>query len=246
VSPKPETPEAEPSDTFASTRRGLQLVVTHVLARGRGDHGGRIGLRVTATGIATPVFGPDETVLRLVGTVLVREHQTADGARADVVDLAGRTLAEAAAFAGVDLAVPFTPGGDAPPVGDPTALLELDPVATVEILAWYGTGARVLDTVLPELSEPTVAQLWPEHFDLGLAAATASGGVTLGFSPGDDGLPEPYVYVAPWDEARPGDPAFWSAPFGAVLTRSDLGGSADPLPGAVAFVRRGLDALGPA
>jgi hypothetical protein len=231
---------------FAATRRSLQVVVTHVLARGRAVHGGRFGLRATASGIGTPLFGPDETVLRLVGTMLVREYQTADGARLDVLDLAGRSLAEAARFAGVDLSEPFEPGADAPRLGDPTVVLELDPVAVGEILAWFGTGARVLDEVLPGLTGPTVAQLWPEHFDLGLAAVTRSGRVNLGVSPGDETVPEPYLYVAPWETGRPGDRSFWNAPFGAVLTRSELAGSSDPVAACMAFLRRGSDLLGPA
>jgi hypothetical protein len=227
------------------TRRELQRLATHVLARGRADHGGRFGLRVTPSGIATPAFGPFDTVLRLSGSVLIREHQTPDGAVAETLGLTGRTLAQAAAFAGVDLTSPFDGGHDAPPVGEPDAPLVLDPDAAAGLLSWFAVGARVLDGVLSELSAPTVAQVWPEHFDLGLAAATASGGVTLGASPGDDAVPEPYVYVAPWEAGRPGDPGFWNAPFGAVVTRSSLD-RADPVPGAVAFVRRGLALLGPA
>jgi hypothetical protein len=87
--------------------------------------------------------------------------------------------------------------------------------------------------------------VWPEHFDLAVAAATGSGGVTLGFSPGDDAVPEPYVYVAPWEPDRPGDADYWNAPFGAVVTRADLAGS-DSVGGALEFVRRGLALLGPA
>jgi len=227
------------------TRRELQRLATHVLARGRADHGGRFGLRATPSGIGTPPFGPVDTVLRLSGTVLIREHQTGDGAPAETIDLTGRTLAGAAGFAGVDLASTFDAGHDAPLLGDPDAPLVLDPDAAVAVLSWFAIGARVLDAVLPQLSVPTAAQVWPEHFDLGLAAATGSGGVTIGASPGDDAVPEPYVYLAPWEAGRPGDPRFWNAPFGAAVTRSELD-AVDPVPGVVAFVRRGLELLGPA
>jgi len=233
-----------PADETVS-RRELQRLATHVLARARADHGGRFGLRATPSGIGTPLFGPDDATLRLSGTSLVREHQTPDGATAAVLDLAGRSLGQAAAFAGVDLDVAFSPGADAPDVGDPDSPLALDPAVAARLLAWFPTGARVLDALLPELSAPTAAQVWPEHFDLGLAAVTGSGGVTLGASPGDDAVPEPYVYVAPWEPTRPGDPSYWNAPFGAVVPRSDLAGS-DAVEGALAFVRRGLALLGPA
>ena len=228
-------------DPLAPTRRTLQRVATHVLARARADHGGRFGLRVTPSGIATPVFGPDETVVRLAGTDLIHEHQTPDGAVLEVLALPGRTLAEAAAFAGVDLDVPFTPGGDAPAVGDPSVPLDLDPVAAAELFDWFATGARALDAVLPALTSPTVAQLWPEHFDVGLAATTASGGVTLGVSPGDDAVPGPYVYVAPWGPDRPGDPGFWNVPFGAAAARAVLTG--EPVAAAAGFLRQGLALL---
>ena len=235
---------ASPADETA-TRRELQRLATHVLARARADHGGRFGLRATPSGVGTPLFGPDDTTVRLSGTSLVLEHQTPDGATASVLDLAGRTLADAATFVGVDLGPAFAPGGDAPALGDPDALLDLDPAAAAGLLAWFPTGAQVLDALLPELTAPTAAQVWPEHFDLGLASVTGSGGVTLGASPGDDAVPEPYVYVAPWDPVRPGDGAYWNAPFGAVVTRADLAGS-DTVEGALAFVRRGLALLGPA
>ncbi len=235
----------QPADRLAPTRRELQRVATHVLARARAAHGGRFGLRATPSGIGTPLFGPDDTALRLTRSALVREHQGADGATAEVLELPGRTLADAAAFAGADLAVPFAPGGEAPAVGDPTVPLVLDPSSAAELLAWFATGARALDALLPELTDPTAAQVWPEHFDLGLAATTGSGGVTLGASPGDDGVPEPYVYVAPWGPGRPGDADFWNSPFGAVVTRAELGG-ADTVGGAVEFLHRGLALLGPA
>ena len=113
------------------------------------------------------------------------------------------------------------------------------------LLGWFGTGARALDVLLPELSGPTAAQLWPEHFDLGLAATTGSGGVTLGVSPGDDAVPGPYAYVAPWEDARPGDPEFWNVRFGAAFTQPQLS-DGDPVDATVAFFRRGLGRLGPA
>ena len=56
-------------------------------------------------------------------------------------------------------------------------------------------------------------------------------------------MAEPYLYVAPWADDRPGDPGFWNAPYGAVITRSTL--AADPDPGAAGtgFLLRGLDLL---
>ena len=231
-------------DGYARTRTELQRVATHVLARARADHGGRFGLRATPSGLGTPMFGPDETVLRLVGTELVLERQTDAGAVVVVTDLAGRSLADAASSAGVDLSVPFTPGADAPAVGDPQAPLDLDGASCAVLLGWFAFGSQVLDAVLPELDGPTVAQVWPEHFDLGCSATTGSGGVNLGASPGDAGVPEPYLYVAPWESGRPGDPDYWNAPYGAVATRSELAaGDGGAFAAGCAFLRRGLTAL---
>ena len=235
---------ADVPDVLVATRRDLQRLATHVLARARALDGGHFGLRATATGIGTPAFGPAGTVLRLAGTTLVREDQTSEGAHVELLALEGASLADAAGLAGVDLALPFTPGADAPGVGDPRRRLALDPPSVGRILAWFVSGAGALDAVLPDLAEPTVAQLWPEHFDIGLSASTASGGVNLGASPGDDAVPEPYLYVAPWTAARPGDPEYWNAPFGAVLTSHDLAGAGDPTAAGAAFLRLGLDALG--
>ena len=64
--------------------------------------------------------------------------------------------------------------------------------------------------------------------------------MNLGFSPGDAFSDEPYVYVGPWGAARPGAAGYWNAPFGAVLTRSEVHGVDDGL----AFIRTGLDCLG--
>jgi hypothetical protein len=239
------TTETLPDD-FAATRADLQRVATHVLARARAAHGGRFGLRVTPTGLATLPFGDDDSVLRLAGSTLVVEQQHADGVTTRTLSLAGASLAEAAAFAGTSLAEPFAPGADAPPVGDVDAPLRLDAASLHIVLDWYVTGARVLDAVLPRLDTPTAAQLWPEHFDLGMSATAGSGGVNLGASPGDRGVAEPYLYVAPWTADRPGDPDFWNVDYGAVATRSTLLAAGDPVTAGVAFVTRGLGLLGTA
>jgi hypothetical protein len=229
-------------DDYAASRRELQRIATHVLARARATHGGRFGLRVTASGIGTPPFGPEETVVRIAGATLVVEGQTPDGRAAASSALAGVSLADAASFVGITLDEPFSPGADAPPVGDPDAPLVLGAASVAIALDWYGLGARVLDAVLPHLDGPVAAQLWPEHFDLGSGAGNG-GGVNLGASPGDAGGDGPYLYVGPWTDARPGDPEYWNAPFGAVATRADLLATGDPFAAGVAFLLRGLTLL---
>jgi hypothetical protein len=60
---------------------------------------------------------------------------------------------------------------------------------------WYQLGAHALASfaaAVPD-DQPTSAQLWPEHFDLGITAAR----VNYGVSPGDGHIAEPYLYVGP-------------------------------------------------
>src|SRR5438093_1388828 len=65
----------------------------------------------------------------------------------------------------------------------------------------------------------------------------------FGASPGDTSTDEPYLYVGPWTAERPGDASYWNAPFGAVVTRSQLMATDDPVAAGVAFARRGVELL---
>jgi hypothetical protein len=89
--------------------------------------------------------------------------------------------------------------------------------------------------------------LWPEHFDVAFDAATRPGErVNLGGSSGDGYSDEPYLYVGPFSDARPGDAGFWNAPFGATRTRSELlaiGGEAGLAASGAAFLRDGYGRL---
>ncbi len=233
-------------DGFLTTRAELQRVATHVLARRRADLCGKFGLRATPGGVGTPACGPEHEVVRIAGTSLVREVTGAE-ARTTTLDLAGATLGEAATLVGVDLTAAFEAGHDTPPVGDPEAPLEVDP-ASAEVLAeWFAFGWVVIDSVVVGLApdaEPSVLQLWPEHFDAGCdVAAAAELRVNLGASPGDAAIPDPYLYVGPWGDARPGDASYWNAPFGAVLTYDALRDADDPLALGVDFFRRGIELL---
>jgi hypothetical protein len=235
---------AVPTTTLTGTRSALQRAAVHVLARRRFEVAGRFGLRAAPGGLATPAFGPDPEVLRTAGRFLVREV----GGRASAMVVPGATLRELAAFAGTDLSAPFEAGGDTPPVGDPDEPLVIDRDALACLTRWFTLAWAVLDEVTASLPAPVVAstvQVWPEHFDAATAVDLGGGaGVNLGFSPGDGFEAEPYVYVGPWGSERPGDPAFWNAPFGAVRAASVV--DADPDPAAVcrAFLRAGLAALG--
>lgn len=163
------------------------------------------------------------------------------------LDLRVASLSEAAAFAEADLAAPFDAGSDTPPVGDVDVPLAVDAAAASALADWFAFGTAALDAVVAALdptAEPSVVQVWPEHFDAGCDVAAVPGQrVNLGASPGDGLSTEPYLYVGPWGPDRPGHPDYWNAPFGALLGHAALRDSTDPQGDAVAFLRRGLELL---
>jgi hypothetical protein len=220
-----------------TTRSELHRVAAHVLGRRRDAVSGHFGLRASPGGIATPAFGPEPETLRLTPAWLVREV----GSEARGLALEGATLATLAEFAGADLAADFSVGAGTPAPGPTDEPLSLDATELDALFSWFDLGWRVLDEVMAGRAGATI-QLWPEHFDVGTALDLGDGvGVNLGFSPGDGFSDEPYLYVGPWGAARPGPADFWNAPFGAALTRSAVHGADD----CVAFLRAGLDRLGP-
>ena len=233
---------------FAATRGALHRVAVHVMARRRHALVGRFGLRAAPGGIGSPAAGPDHEVLRTSGAWLVRER-TGDAASTELLDLGSASLVEAAGFAEVDLDAELSVGRDTPPVGDREAPLAVDDAAAVALGDWCAFGWRALDLAAAGAgpsAAPSVVQLWPEHFDAGCDVGV--GGerrANLGASPGDGFHPEPYLYVGPWGDERPGDPDYWNAPFGAVVGHAALATAGDPLAAAVAFLRNGLERLAP-
>lgn len=226
--------------TLVTNRHTLQRVATHVLARRRHAVSGRFGLRATPGGIGTPAFGPPEAleVVRTSGPWLV--HERAGEVR--VVAMHGATLAELAALVDVDLSAEFSVGKDTPEVGDADAALTLDAGAALDLAAWYDLGWRALDLIGLDATAPAPIQLWPEHFDASCLLSIGPGAddkCDAGLSPGDHHHSEPYLYVGPWVSRRPGDPAYWNAPFGALVPRSAISSVAD----AVAFYTEGLSRL---
>ena len=220
----------------AATRSTLQRVATHVLARRRCEVTGRFGLRATPGGFGTPAFGDGHPeVVRVAGGLLVHEHD----AGVSAVAIAGSTLAALAAVVGVDLEAPLSVGHDTPPVGDPAEPLVLDVPVTVVLADWLDLGWRALDQVTRSARGAAAVQLWPEHFDAGTSVQVGPAPddrVNLGVSHGDQHHDEPYLYVGPWGPQRPGDAAFWNAPFGAVRSRSSIASVAD----AVTFFDEGI------
>lgn len=223
------------------TRAGLHQLAVHVLARRRFAVTGRFGLRPSPGGLATPAFGgPDDLeVVRTSGRFLVLERG------GDVSVRPITTLAAAAELVGVDLTADFSVGSDTPvqvPVDD---VVPVDDADARMLAAWWAFGRTVIDEVVaadPAPAAPTVAQVWPEHFDLGCTVGRDDARINLGASPGDGYEPTPYLYVGPWSSERPGDERYWNAPFGAVLRRSQIDHltPAERRSHAVAFFTEGL------
>lgn len=235
--PVPPVPPA-----LGPTRATLHRIAAHVLGRRRHEVTGRFGLRTSPGGFATPAFGDGPEVVRVAGGTLIRE--TVEGAA--YLPIAGSTLQDLAMFAGTDITYDFSVGADTPELGDVDQPLDLDAHAGAVVADWYALGWHVLDetlAVLPSTAGPGVVQLWPEHFDAGTDVGVGGGPgqrVNLGVSPGDGFCDEPYLYVGPWGDERPGDPELWNAPFGAILRRSDVVGSPDPVAAGARFLLTGL------
>ncbi|MGO8824282.1 MAG: hypothetical protein ACLQU9_03470 [Acidimicrobiales bacterium] len=223
---------------MGATRDDLHRIAAHVLGRRRSAVSGHFGLRSSPDGVATPAYGPEPEVLRLAGAFLVREV----GTQCRSMPLDGATVAELARFAGADLGADFSAGPATPPLGSVDVPLRLDAAELDGLFHWFDLGWRVLDAVTSDAAAPgrATVQLWPEHFDAATALDLGAGaGVNLGFSGGDAFCEEPYAYVGPWGPERPGDPAYWNAPFGAFVPRARAGDVAD----CAAFLRSGLTLL---
>lgn len=220
-----------PDDALATTRASLQALAEHVASKARYVATGRIGLQVTPQGIVTPPFpsplieGADRRII-ITGTHV----EVIDGDRENRGTIT--TIRAAAELVGIEAGAPtdvFTPRTPL----DLDAPLVTDEAAAARIIAWYLMTNEALEALRAENAEhePSIVQLWPEHFDL----ACSIGEVNYGGSPGDDGIPQPYLYVGPWSPPPP-DGDFWTHPFGAARTADHIASAAD----AVAFFREGI------
>jgi hypothetical protein len=211
---------------LAVTRAGLHRVAEHVLAAARYAEAGRIGLMPSPGGFRTPPFGPDGGFIAVEGTDLVVGG--AAGTRRTVLT----TIRAAAEFAGTTPGAPSQVYKPATPLNLDEPLM-IDPDAARLLAEWYQLGAQAMSRLAAEIAgdQPGAVVLWPEHFDVGMTAAA----INYGASPGDDQIPEPYLYVSPHEGLPPGDSAFWNVPFGAARTFRQIGTVAE----AAAFFRDG-------
>lgn len=246
---------SELPDDWPDQREELRRIATHVVAQAQQQVTGHFSLVALPGGFGTPQFGPERRRVRVAGGSLFVEQ--ADGERDGepaattvVVTIAGSTLRQLCAAAGFEPDPDLRVGHDTPPPGDLDSPLRLDSVTSAVVGDWYALGQRAIDGAVASLpdAQASVVRLWPEHFDLGVdlaVDATGRPGVrcNLGASAGDDFHQEPYLYVGPWTDDRPGPPEFWNAPFGAVLGFGELDVSDNPLAAAGDFFLQGISAL---
>ena len=222
---------------LVATRQSLHAVAEQVLAPALHHATGRIGLRAAPGGFATPWFpldGGGERRIRVDGTDIVVE--TRGAGEEDLLREPLTTLRAAAAFVGIE---PGAPAGVYRPATtlSPDVPLVLDPRAAADLARFFAAGDEALAQFAAELPSPLpVAQLWPEHFDLGISAEE----INYGASPGDDATTS---RTSTWGRGR-GRRAkpFWNESFGASRTWEQAGDVA----GAVELFREGrAHALGP-
>lgn len=213
-------------NALETTRQTLHAIAEHLLAGDLARRTARIGLRATPGGFGQPEHLADghRRRLRIDGSRLVM----LDGDTERWHELT--TAAEAAAFAGAALG---PPGQSYAPetVLAPDQELLIDPEAAARLAGWFDLVNRSLEEVRRNHAdaEPSIAQVWPEHFVI----ACTIDEVNLGGSPGDADHPQPYLYVGPWTP-RVGD--FWNEPWGASLDWAEVPDVAS----AVSFLEDGL------
>lgn len=226
-------------DTFVSTRDSLHRVAEHVVAKARYIDDREIRLTAYPGGFATPLLEGDARV-RVDGDELVVDDP--EGSRRTALT----TIDAAAAFVGIEPGFP-TELYEPATTFVPDQQLHLDRGAAEALAAWYGFTAGALDQFATEIPEanPSTRILWPEHFDQAFYTEDADEArrANYGASPGDEGHPEPYLYVGPWGTTAAND--YWNAAHfnGAVFSLSQLLAAADPSASALQFLRTGRTLL---
>jgi hypothetical protein len=126
-------------------------------------------------------------------------------------------------------------------------LPDVDLAAAGALGEFYGFGCSVLEQLRADEpdGEPSVVQLWPEHFDIAVELGFEAGGqrATYGASPGDEDHDEPYLYVSVWTADVSGE--LWNAAGfkGAELRYSELLEAEDQRRAALDFMRARYRAL---
>ncbi len=222
-----------PPEGFAQARDALHSLAAAVVSPTMQRATGETALRFSRGGFATPFFGND-VQLRVEGDVL--HMQVADRVQSAQIT----NLADAAGFVGFDLTRFDLAAADEPLAVDGAAARYLGDV--------YGFAFSVLEELRARADasmEPSLVNLWPEHFDVFVEIGSDHHGLraAYGVSSGDANHPEPYAYVAPWTARPTGE--LWQADgfAGAQLTLSELQAVGDQRATTLAFFEERLAAL---
>jgi hypothetical protein len=227
---------------LARSRVALHRLAAYVVAPARYRVTERFGLRWVPGGFGTPVFGEDQQIVITADGLVVRRG---DEQAAHPIT----TLNDAARHVGGPIDADTAAEHDTPPLGDATEVLEVDPDHVGWLSQWWGIGIAALETVRaePATEDPGEVQLWPGHLDGGVEFGDADRRASYGVSAGDDGHPEPYLYVSLWwpDRVQLTDDGFWNSTSftGAVMPASALVGHDDPVGVATRFFAQGRDLL---
>lgn len=123
----------------------------------------------------------------------------------------------------------------------------VDAAAARALGEYFGFACSVLEERRAEesMDDPTLLQLWPEHFDMAFELGDEAKGerANYGASPGDEDHDEPYLYVGPWDGEISGE--LWNATSfpGAELTYGELIAAPDQRAAALDFFHERRRAL---
>ncbi|MGI9623138.1 MAG: hypothetical protein ACR2PK_09910 [Acidimicrobiales bacterium] len=226
---------------YVSSRNDFHRVAYGVLSNTRKAANGKIGLRYTRRGFGTPFFGDDEQI-RVEGNQLVVQR----GGSAISEQLT--TLARAASVAGT-VASPEQAEHDTVELGDTERVLDVREDVGLFLGDWFGFATAVLEQtrlIAAVEDDVTRVQIWPGHFDPAIEMGSAEAGqrATYGASPGDQSHPEPYLYVAAWDDLDTSHMHWNSEHFsGALLSYEKLCSRTDQHELALDFFRVGYELL---
>lgn len=223
------------------TRLALHRLAAYVIGPTRYAKTGRFGLRATPGGFGTPEF--EGRRVRVEGLTLVDERE------GEVRSTDITTLAAAAEFLGSQVDPETAAEHDTPAAGDVDEPLAVDVESSEYLAAWYSMAFAALGALRSDTSsvDPSEPQLWPGHFDPAIEEGDEARRGSYGASPGDDAIPEPYLYVSAWWPDRLDidfSESIWNAPgfSGRVLKATDLG-DGDPAQTALAFWTETRDLL---
>lgn len=230
------------NEGFADTRRALHLITFYAFSYARQQVDGEVWLTVTSNGVGTPPFAGRS--LRFEGSDMVEETDGEETGRRAIT-----TLRSALDFAGVKLDRPRGERNDIEAPEDLDEEFRVDADSVAALTSFFSLGRNALERVLafaPD-RDGTSVRLWNEHFDMAieLGDEATQRRASIGFSPGDAHILEPYVYVVPWWKDETADLLPSNTSFGGVaLHYRELLAADDPPATAEAFIQDARTKLG--